>query len=77
MNLLHKFSMHCPEDKSYDLLLARVCYIVNICLDRKQLPVQTISSPANFVLPILKEGYCDSEMNITGRSFILYCFIKQ
>ncbi|PNF25505.1 hypothetical protein B7P43_G05201 [Cryptotermes secundus] len=67
MNLLHKFSIHCPEDKSYDSLLARVCYIINICLDRKQLPVQTISSPATFTLPTLKEVYSCSEMAITGK----------
>jgi hypothetical protein len=70
--LLHKFSTHCPEDKSYDPLLGRVCYIINVCLDRKQLPVQSVSSPATFTLPTLKEVYSYNELDITGMSFILF-----
>ncbi|XP_021925875.1 cytosolic carboxypeptidase 4-like isoform X3 [Zootermopsis nevadensis] len=67
LTLLHKFSTHCPEDKSYDSVLARVCYIINICLDRKQLPVQSTSSPAIFTLPTLKEVYRYNEIDITGK----------
>lgn len=76
LTLLHKFSTHCPEDKSYDPLLARVCYIINICLDRKQLPIQSTSSPATFTLPTVKEVYSYNETDIRGMSFISQYLVK-
>lgn len=70
MTLLSKFCTRCPDDKSYDPLLARVCYIINMCLDRKQLPVQGALSPATFTLPTLKDTYSDSKTDVAGMSFV-------
>jgi hypothetical protein len=77
MTLLRKFCARCPDDKRYDPLLARVCYIINICLDRKQLPVHSSLSPATFTLPTLKDIYSYSDMAVTGISFTCQCFMKQ
>lgn len=67
MTLVSKFCTRCPDDKSYDPLLARVCYIINMCLDRKQLPVQSSLSPATCTLPALKDIYTYSEMDVAGK----------
>lgn len=58
---LYKFCLTCPEDKVYDRLLGKVCSIINVCLQKKELPLCSFSSPAHFPLPVeLKKGmkYC-------------------
>ncbi|XP_043794374.1 cytosolic carboxypeptidase 1-like isoform X5 [Apis laboriosa] len=50
LQLLYRFCNNCPEDKSYDSLLSRICGIINQCLEKKELPVPEMS-PARFVLP--------------------------
>jgi hypothetical protein len=69
VNLLRKFCTRCPDNKRYDPLLARVCYIVNMCLDRKQLPVQSLLSPATFTLPTPKNIFSYSEKDVAGMTF--------
>ncbi|XP_063227292.1 cytosolic carboxypeptidase 1-like isoform X2 [Bacillus rossius redtenbacheri] len=49
--LLHKFSGLCPDDKTYDPLLTRVCAILNLCAEKHQLPVANLQGPASFALP--------------------------
>ncbi|XP_069685822.1 cytosolic carboxypeptidase 1-like isoform X2 [Periplaneta americana] len=67
VTLLHKFSSRCPEEKSYDHVLSRVCNIINGCLERKQLPVESVLSPATFLLPAVKIEYSSSDSSITGK----------
>ncbi|XP_024944113.1 cytosolic carboxypeptidase 1-like isoform X2 [Cephus cinctus] len=43
LQLLYTFCTNCPEDKSYDRLLFRVCGIINQCLEKKELPVPEMS----------------------------------
>ncbi|KAK2583820.1 hypothetical protein KPH14_009718 [Odynerus spinipes] len=50
LQLLYRFCTNCPEDKSYDCLLSRICGIINQCLEKKELPVPEMS-PARFALP--------------------------
>ncbi|XP_071627062.1 cytosolic carboxypeptidase 1 isoform X2 [Temnothorax longispinosus] len=50
LQLLYRFCTSCPEDKTYDCLLSRICGIINQCLEKKELPVPEMS-PARFVLP--------------------------
>ncbi|XP_031364979.1 cytosolic carboxypeptidase 1-like isoform X4 [Apis dorsata] len=50
LQLMYRFCNNCPEDKSYDSLLSRICGIINQCLEKKELPVPEMS-PARFVLP--------------------------
>ncbi|KAK6643666.1 hypothetical protein RUM43_005176 [Polyplax serrata] len=54
--VLYKFCQSCPEDKLYDQILARVCGIVNFCLERKTLPVEETCNPAKFVLPNVSDS---------------------
>ncbi|XP_065207414.1 cytosolic carboxypeptidase 1-like isoform X3 [Planococcus citri] len=49
---LYKFCLSCPEDKIYDRLLTKVCAIINVCLQKKELPLCSPMSPAQFPLPI-------------------------
>jgi len=67
VNLLSKFCTRCPDNKRYDPLLTRVCYIINMCLDRKQLPVQSLLSPATFTLPTPKDIFSYREMAVAGK----------
>ncbi|XP_046628636.1 cytosolic carboxypeptidase 1-like isoform X1 [Neodiprion virginianus] len=50
LRLLYSFCTNCPEEKSYDCLLSRVCGIINQCLEKKELPVPEMS-PVRFILP--------------------------
>ncbi|XP_046434949.1 cytosolic carboxypeptidase 1-like isoform X4 [Neodiprion fabricii] len=50
LQLLYSFCTNCPEEKSYDCLLSRVCGIINQCLEKKELPVPEMS-PVRFILP--------------------------
>lgn len=43
LQLLYRFCNNCPEDKSYDSLLSRICGIINQCLEKKELPVPEMS----------------------------------
>nr|CAD7416010.1 unnamed protein product [Timema cristinae] len=52
LQLLHKFSSICPEQKGYDSLLSRVCAILNLCAEKRQLPLENQHSPATFALPL-------------------------
>ncbi|PSN34864.1 hypothetical protein C0J52_18211 [Blattella germanica] len=54
LSILHRFGTTCPEDKSYDSLLSRVCHIVNTCMEKRQLPIECLPSPASFNIPKLK-----------------------
>lgn len=67
VSLLHKFSLRCPEEKSFDHLLSKVCNIINGCLERKQLPIDSVMSPATFPLPAVKVEYSSSDISITGK----------
>lgn len=54
---LYKFCLSCPEDKVYDRLLTKVCAIINVCLQKKELPLCSPMSPAHFPLPVdVKKG---------------------
>ena len=70
VTLLSKFCTHCPDSRRYDPLLAHVCYIINMCLDWKHLPVQSLLSPATFTLPTPTDIYRCSEMDVAGMSFV-------
>nr|CAD7599970.1 unnamed protein product [Timema genevievae] len=52
LQLLHKFSSVCPEQKGYDSLLSKVCAILNLCAEKRQLPLDSQHSPATFALPL-------------------------
>nr|CAD7446171.1 unnamed protein product [Timema bartmani] len=52
LQLLHKFSSVCPEQKGYDSLLSKVCAILNLCAEKRQLPLDSQQSPATFALPL-------------------------
>lgn len=43
LQLLYRFCTNCPEDRSYDCLLSRICGIINQCLEKKELPVPEMS----------------------------------
>ncbi|XKL64809.1 hypothetical protein PGB90_004895 [Kerria lacca] len=59
---MYKFCLSCPEDKVYDRLLTKVCSIINVCLQKKELPLSFSTSPAHFPLPI--DVKTDSYTNI-------------
>lgn len=48
LQLLYRFCTNCPEDKTYDCLLSRICGIINQCLEKKELPVPEMS-PARWM----------------------------
>ncbi|XP_044006986.1 cytosolic carboxypeptidase 1-like isoform X3 [Aphidius gifuensis] len=50
LQLLYRFCVNCPEEKSYDYLISKVCGIINLCLEKKELPVLELS-PAKFIIP--------------------------
>lgn len=52
LSVLYKFCTWCPDDKVYDPLLTRVCSIISLCIERKELPVESQQSPAQFTLPV-------------------------
>ncbi|XP_047117831.1 cytosolic carboxypeptidase 1-like isoform X1 [Schistocerca piceifrons] len=56
LQIMYKFCITCPEEKCYDPLLTRVCNVINLCLAKKNLPVDSHSSPAVFRLPYAKEN---------------------
>lgn len=60
LQILYKFCVTCPEEKCYDPLLTRVCNVINLCLAKKNLPVESHSSPAVFRLPYAKEAFSDA-----------------
>lgn len=49
---LYKFCLSCPDDKIYDKLLTKACFIINICLQKKELPLTIVNSPLQFKLPV-------------------------
>ncbi|XP_046661460.1 uncharacterized protein LOC124354792 isoform X1 [Homalodisca vitripennis] len=49
--VLYKFCTWCPDEKVYDGLLTRVCSIVSMCMEKRELPLASLTSPAQFLLP--------------------------
>ncbi|XP_054277494.1 cytosolic carboxypeptidase 1-like isoform X1 [Macrosteles quadrilineatus] len=50
-SVLYKFCLWCPDEKMYDGLMTRVCSIVSMCMERRELPLASLQSPAQFQLP--------------------------
>ncbi|KAK7793652.1 hypothetical protein R5R35_006136 [Gryllus longicercus] len=65
LNLLYKFCVLCPNDRTYDSLLPRVASIIGTCMDKKVLPIDT-TGPVLFSLPVLKTENSDTSDNTTG-----------
>ncbi|XP_072161531.1 cytosolic carboxypeptidase 1 isoform X2 [Bemisia tabaci] len=59
--VLYKFCVLCPEDKLYDSLLSRVCAVINMCLERRDLPVPSLYGPYRFNLRNVSSSFQKSD----------------
>ncbi|XP_046403035.1 cytosolic carboxypeptidase 1-like isoform X2 [Ischnura elegans] len=48
---LYKFCITVPDEKVNDILLAKVCGVLNCCLENKEFPLENLQSPAVFLVP--------------------------
>lgn len=72
LQLLYRFCNNCPEDKSYDSLLSRICGIINQCLEKKELPVPEMS-PARWTKH--SRSFEIHQRRIEARFVFIYCIL--